>query len=147
MNSESSRSHSVFTVVMKQTVKTGEGKNMERVSKMAMIDLAGSERVASTGATGDRLKEGATINKSLTNLGRVIHALARASSGKKGDMPPFRDSQLTWLLKDSLAGNSRTTMVAALSPADVNADETLSTLRFADSAKKVRTKVTINEDP
>ena len=110
------------------------------------MDLAGSERAQSTGATGDRLKEGAEINKSLTTLGRVIHALADV--GKPGaEMPPFRDSVLTFILKESLGGNSQTTMLAALSPADINFDETLSTLRFADRAKQIVCKAMVNEDP
>lgn len=110
------------------------------------MDLAGSERAQSTGATGDRLKEGAEINKSLTTLGRVIHALADV--GKPGAaIPPFRDSVLTFILKESLGGNSKTSMVAALSPAGINYEETLSTLRFADRAKQIVCKAMVNEDP
>jgi kinesin family protein 1 len=119
-----------------------------------LVDLAGSERANSTGATGVRLKEGANINKSLTTLGKVIAGLAeQASAGepKKGSKKPkeafvpFRDSVLTWLLKDSLGGNSKTCMIAAISPADY--DETISTLRYADQAKKIKTKAVVNEDP
>ncbi|CAJ0762851.1 23428_t:CDS:2, partial [Entrophospora sp. SA101] len=117
-----------------------------------LVDLAGSERANSTGATGARLKEGANINKSLTTLGKVISALAEQSSGggkkgsKKGDsFVPYRDSVLTWLLKDSLGGNSKTAMIAAISPADY--DETLSTLRYADAAKRIKNKAVVNEDP
>lgn len=117
-----------------------------------MVDLAGSERANSTGATGVRLKEGANINKSLTTLGKVIAGLAeqasnsdKKSSKKKEAFIPFRDSVLTWLLKDSLGGNSKTCMIAAISPADY--DETLSTLRYADQAKKIKTKAVVNEDP
>ena len=121
----------------------------------SLVDLAGSERANSTGATGQRLKEGANINKSLTTLGKVIAALAAASQaegkkGKKGkaeDFIPYRDSVLTWLLKDSLGGNSKTAMIAAISPADVQYEETLSTLRYADQAKKIKNKAVINEDP
>ena len=110
------------------------------------MDLAGSERAQSTGATGSRLKEGAEINKSLTTLGRVIQALADV--GKPGaTLPPFRDSVLTFILKESLGGNSQTSMVAALSPADINYEETLSTLRFADRAKQIVCKAMVNEDP
>lgn len=116
--------------------------------------MAGSERANSTGATGQRLKEGANINKSLTTLGKVISALAVASQadgkkkGKKADdFVPYRDSVLTWLLKDSLGGNSKTAMIAAISPADVQYEETLSTLRYADQAKKIKNKAVINEDP
>ena len=110
------------------------------------MDLAGSERAQSTGATGDRLKEGAEINKSLTTLGRVIHALADVGK-PNAEKPPFRDSVLTFILKESLGGNSQTSMVAALSPADINYDETLSTLRFADRAKQIVCKAMVNEDP
>jgi kinesin family member 1 len=121
----------------------------------SLVDLAGSERANSTGATGQRLKEGANINKSLTTLGKVIAALAAASQaegkkGKKGkadEFVPYRDSVLTWLLKDSLGGNSKTAMIAAISPADVQYEETLSTLRYADQAKKIKNKAVINEDP
>lgn len=120
----------------------------------SLVDLAGSERANSTGATGQRLKEGANINKSLTTLGKVIASLAAASQaeGKKGkkkgdDFVPYRDSVLTWLLKDSLGGNSKTAMIAAISPADVQYEETLSTLRYADQAKKIKNKAVINEDP
>ncbi|KAF9948553.1 kinesin-like protein Klp8, partial [Mortierella alpina] len=121
-----------------------------------LVDLAGSERANSTGATGARLKEGANINKSLTTLGKVISALADASSTlapRKGakkpveTFVPYRDSVLTWLLKDCLGGNSKTTIIAALSPADVNYDETLSTLRYADQAKRIKNKAVVNEDP
>lgn len=143
----------------------------EKVSRISLVDLAGSERANSTGATGQRLKEGANINKSLTTLGKVISSLALASSadtkkGKKGkseDFVPYRDSVnstvlfcssadlhtcikvLTWLLKDSLGGNSKTAMIAAIAPADY--EETLSTLRYADQAKKIKNKAVVNEDP
>ena len=121
----------------------------------SLVDLAGSERANSTGATGQRLKEGANINKSLTTLGKVIAALATASQaegkkGKKGkaeEFIPYRASVLTWLLKDSLGGNSKTAMIAAISPADVQYEETLSTLRYADQAKKIKNKAVVNEDP
>ncbi|KAI6649541.1 hypothetical protein LOD99_6707 [Oopsacas minuta] len=147
MNATSSRSHAVFTLIFTQKEKA-EDSDMwgEKVSKISLVDLAGSERAESTGATGDRLKEGAQINKSLTTLGRVIHALA--DIGKPGaKLPPFRDSVLTFILKESLGGNSKTSMVAALSPADINYDETLSTLRFADRAKQIVCKAMVNEDP
>lgn len=119
-----------------------------------MVDLAGSERANSTGATGARLKEGANINRSLTTLGKVISGLAdqsmaeankKAGKKQKEIFIPYRDSVLTWLLKDSLGGNSKTAMIAAISPADY--DETLSTLRYADQAKKIQNKAVINEDP
>jgi kinesin family protein 1 len=141
-----------------------------------MVDLAGSERATATGASGDRLREGANINKSLSTLGKVIsyvaswfrrtgrvvltfvrilysngpfvfRALAKKSEGKSGVFVPYRDSVLTWLLKESLGGNSKTIMLAALSPADVNYEETLSTLRYADSAKQIKNTAVVNEDP
>lgn len=95
-----------------------------------MIDLAGSERAGKTGATGDRLAEGANINKSLMILGKVISTLAQNASGKKL-VVPYRESQLTFLLKPFLGGNAKTAMIAALSPANINYEETLSTLRYA----------------
>ncbi|GAM19663.1 hypothetical protein SAMD00019534_028380 [Acytostelium subglobosum LB1] len=149
MNATSSRSHAVFTIVFTQTkIDRIRGVAVDRVSKVSLVDLAGSERAASTGATGMRLKEGANINKSLSTLGKVISALAENSSNphKKPTFVPFRDSVLTYLLKESLGGNSKTIMIAAISPADINYDETLSTLRYADSAKKIKTTATINED-
>ena len=105
----------------------------ELVSSINLIDLAGSERAAGTGATGDRLKEGANINKSLTMLGQVISALAKAANagGKSKEVVPYRNSKLTYILKPFLGGNAKTSMVAALSPASINYDETLSTLRYA----------------
>lgn len=104
----------------------------EKVSRVSLVDLAGSERANKTGASGDRLKEGSNINKSLTTLGLVISKLADRSQGKEKDgFVPYRDSVLTWLLKDSLGGNSRTVMLATLSPAEDNIEETLSTLRSA----------------
>lgn len=96
---------------------------------MLSLYLLGSERADSTGATGDRLKEGANINKSLSALGNVISALADLSMGKKKVLVPYRDSVLTKLLQNALGGNSKTIMIAALSPADINYDETLGTLR------------------
>ncbi|OSD01737.1 kinesin-domain-containing protein [Trametes coccinea BRFM310] len=156
MNETSSRSHAVFTLLL--TMKRHDvdtNLDTEKVSRINLVDLAGSERANSTGATGQRLKEGANINKSLTTLGKVIAALATASQaegkkGKKGkaeEFIPYRDSVLTWLLKDSLGGNSKTAMIAAISPADVQYEETLSTLRYADQAKKIKNKAVINEDP
>ncbi|RXN01556.1 Kinesin-like protein KIF16B [Acipenser ruthenus] len=125
----------------------------ETVSKIHLVDLAGSERADATGATGVRLKEGGNINKSLVTLGNVISALADLSQDsmsshakKKQVFVPYRDSVLTWLLKDSLGGNSKTIMIATVSPADVNYGETLSTLRYANRAKNIINKPTINED-
>ncbi|CAO3651247.1 unnamed protein product [Cunninghamella echinulata] len=149
MNETSSRSHAVFTLFLTQKRKDDLTKlESEKVARISLVDLAGSERANSTGATGVRLKEGANINKSLTTLGKVIAGLAEQSNPKhkkKDAFIPYRDSVLTWLLKDSLGGNSKTTMVAAISPADY--DETLSTLRYADQAKKIKTKAVVNEDP
>ncbi|KAH8797988.1 kinesin-like protein [Flagelloscypha sp. PMI_526] len=152
MNETSSRSHAVFTLLL-TTKRHDVDTNLdtEKVARINLIDLAGSERANSTGATGQRLKEGANINKSLTTLGKVISALASAgeSTGKKkkkgDDFIPYRDSVLTWLLKDSLGGNSKTAMIAAIAPADY--EETLSTLRYADQAKKIKNKAVVNEDP
>ncbi|XP_055966947.1 kinesin-like protein KIF1B isoform X10 [Sorex fumeus] len=149
MNETSSRSHAVFTIVFTQKkLDTETNLSTEKVSKISLVDLAGSERADSTGAKGTRLKEGANINKSLTTLGKVISALAEVSKKKKKtDFIPYRDSVLTWLLRENLGGNSRTAMVAALSPADINYDETLSTLRYADRAKQIKCNAVINEDP
>lgn len=151
MNATSSRSHAVFTLILTQKRHDVEtGFDTEKVSRISLVDLAGSERANSTGATGARLKEGAEINRSLSTLGRVIAALAEFSSAKsKKAKPqvPYRDSVLTWLLKDSLGGNSMTAMIAAISPADINWDETLSTLRYADSAKRIKNHAVVNEDP
>ena len=151
MNETSSRSHAVFTLMLTQKRHDVETKmEMEKVAKISLVDLAGSERATSTGATGARLKEGAEINRSLSTLGRVIAALADLSTGKKkkgaASQVPYRDSVLTWLLKDSLGGNSMTAMIAAISPADINYDETLSTLRYADSAKRIKNHAVVNED-
>ncbi|XP_078024716.1 kinesin-like protein KIF1A isoform X25 [Epinephelus lanceolatus] len=156
MNETSSRSHAVFNIIFTQKRHDAETDNTsEKVSKISLVDLAGSERADSTGAKGTRLKEGANINKSLTTLGKVISALAEVDSmsnknkkkKKVESFIPYRDSVLTWLLRENLGGNSRTAMVAALSPADINYDETLSTLRYADRAKQIRCNAVINEDP
>ncbi|XP_075425645.1 kinesin-like protein KIF1A isoform X7 [Ascaphus truei] len=155
MNETSSRSHAVFNIIFTQRRNDADAQtSTEKVSKISLVDLAGSERADSTGAKGTRLKEGANINKSLTTLGKVISALAEMDSGtnknkkkKKTEFIPYRDSVLTWLLRENLGGNSRTAMVAALSPADINYDETLSTLRYADRAKQIRCNAVINEDP
>uniref|UniRef100_A0A8C9WYH7 plus-end-directed kinesin ATPase n=1 Tax=Sander lucioperca TaxID=283035 RepID=A0A8C9WYH7_SANLU len=157
MNETSSRSHAVFNIIFTQKKHDMDSENTsEKVSKISLVDLAGSERADSTGAKGTRLKEGANINKSLTTLGKVISALAEQESippnknkkkKKVESFIPYRDSVLTWLLRENLGGNSRTAMVAALSPADINYDETLSTLRYADRAKQIRCNAVINEDP
>lgn len=150
MNSESSRSHAVFTLTLTCSVydKTADVRG-ERVSKMSLVDLAGSERAVKTGAVGDRLKEGSNINKSLTTLGLVISKLADQASGKgkREQFVPYRDSVLTWLLKDNLGGNSKTIMISTISPSADSYEETLSTLRYADRAKRIVNHAIINEDP
>ncbi|KAA0719120.1 Kinesin-like protein KIF1A [Triplophysa tibetana] len=156
MNETSSRSHAVFNIIFTQKRHDSESENTsEKVKQISLVDLAGSERADSTGAKGTRLKEGANINKSLTTLGKVISGLAEIDSApnknkkkkKVENFIPYRDSVLTWLLRENLGGNSRTAMIAALSPADINYDETLSTLRYADRAKQIRCNAVINEDP
>ncbi|ERS95786.1 hypothetical protein HMPREF1624_07861 [Sporothrix schenckii ATCC 58251] len=169
MNDTSSRSHAVFTILLRQIHHDMEtDETTERSSRIRLVDLAGSERAKATEATGQRLREGSNINKSLTTLGRVIAALADPKSGtpRKGGGPaakgktrqpargtragsvdqivPYRDSILTWLLKDSLGGNSKTAMIACIAPGDY--DETLSTLRYADQAKRIRTRAVVNQD-
>ncbi|USW53436.1 Putative kinesin-like protein [Septoria linicola] len=158
MNDTSSRSHAVFTLTLKQIqADLSDDSTIERVARMRLVDLAGSERAGRTEATGQRLREGGNINQSLTTLGRVIAALAdpkrqRASrmtglqnqTKRRVDVVPYRDSVLTWLLRDSLGGNSKTAMVACISPTDY--EETLSTLRYADQAKRIRTKAHVNQD-
>lgn len=149
MNDTSSRSHAVFTIRLKQiTHSIMSDETIERTARMRLVDLAGSERAKSTQATGQQLKEGGQINKSLSTLGRVINALAlrgqETSKGRKKQVIPYRDSVLTWLLRDSLGGNSKTAMVACIAPADY--EETLSTLRYADQAKRIRTRASVNQD-
>lgn len=154
MNSVSSRSHAIVTVKLTQA-KFCENIPSETISKVNLVDLAGSERVALSGATGTRLKEGSNINKSLVTLGLIISALAENSLANKngGKVPrrqmfvPYRDSVLTWLLKDSIGGNSKTVMIATVSPADIHYGETLSTLRYASRARKIVNKPVVNEDP
>ena len=143
MNQDSSRSHSIFTVVIESCAKGADGDNHIRVGKLNLVDLAGSERQSKTGATGDRLKEATKINLSLSALGNVIQSLV---DGKSGHIP-YRDSRLTRLLQDSLGGNTKTVMIANIGPADYNFDETLSTLRYANRAKNIKNKPRINEDP
>jgi kinesin family protein 1 len=129
MNATSSRAHTIFAITLTQTiVDSGAGKATDRTSIINLIDLAGSERQASTGATGNRLKEGAAINQSLTSLGNVIAALAHnadPANAKKQRLVPYRDSVLTMLLQNALGGNAKTIMIAAISPADVNFEETV----------------------
>jgi kinesin family protein 3/17 len=142
MNQASSRSHSVFTIVIECCVSDERGEHI-RVGKLNLVDLAGSERQSKTGATGDRLKEATKINLSLSALGNVISALI---DGKSQHIP-YRDSKLTRILQDSLGGNTKTVMCANAGPAEYNYDETISTLRYANRAKNIKNKPKINEDP
>ena len=145
MNATSSRAHTIVTIEFKQITMVAKKKS-EKLSMINLVDLAGSERSGSTGATGDRLKEGCNINKSLLILGNVINCLADKAIGKNKNMlPPYRDSALTRILQNALGGNSKTVMICALSPASINYEETLSTLRYADRAKKIQNKAVINE--
>ena len=143
MNQDSSRSHSIFTIVIESSSVGNDGEKHIKAGKLNLVDLAGSERQSKTGATGDRLKEATKINLSLSALGNVISALVDA----KTSHIPYRDSKLTRLLQDSLGGNTKTVMVANLGPADYNYDETSSTLRYANRAKNIKNKPRINEDP
>lgn len=149
MNAVSSRSHAVFTIELKSSLVRDDGSTEDIESCIRLVDLAGSEKPKQTGATGKRLKEGGNINKSLATLGRVIQNLAElADSRRKGRgrrvVIPYRESALTFLLRDSLGGNSKTAMVACISPTDYA--ETLSTLRYASSAKKIQTVAKANHD-
>ncbi|NXF04909.1 KIF14 protein, partial [Smithornis capensis] len=149
MNDKSSRSHSVFTLVMTQTkVEFVNEEQCDRrlTSHINLIDLAGSECCAKAQTTGERLKEGVSINKSLLTLGRVISALSKQSQNGKKTFIPYRESVLTWLLKESLGGNSQTTMIATVSPAASSAEETLSTLRYAKQACSIINMAKVNED-
>ncbi|EGF77370.1 hypothetical protein BATDEDRAFT_4048, partial [Batrachochytrium dendrobatidis JAM81] len=140
MNKVSSRSHSVLTLIIEHADNVNQ-IGVKKRSKIHLIDLAGSERVDSTGATGTRLKEGASINQSLSSLGNVINALSTHAKHV-----PYRDSKLTYLLSDSLGGNSLTAMIACISPCAASYDETVGTLRFAERAKKVTNQVRVNVD-
>lgn len=141
LNADSSRSHSVFTIVMECTETSDDGDARSVTSKLNLVDLAGSERQSKTGATGDTLKEGCNINLSLSALGTVIDTLVKG----RGHVP-FRSSPLTMLLKDSLGGSSKTVMFANIGPSEHNISETISTLRFADRAKQIKNKPVINMD-
>ncbi|TNN17237.1 Kinesin-like protein [Schistosoma japonicum] len=143
MNEHSSRSHAIYTITIECSENTERNKTLLRQGKLHLVDLAGSERQSKTGATGKRLQEANKINLSLTTLGNVISALV---DGKSTHIP-YRNSKLTRLLQDSLGGNSKTAMIANISPADYNCDESLSTLRYASRAKNIKNKAKINEDP
>lgn len=142
MNSTSSRAHTIVRMELKQL-------NEERIEKQSIInlvDLAGSERIFKTGAEGDRFKEGVKINLSLSVLGKVINDLAQKAANKnKNSVTPYRDSVLTRILQDNLGGNSKTVMICSISPALDNYDETLSTLRYADQAKRIKQNAVVNE--
>ncbi|NXG27299.1 KIF28 protein, partial [Dromaius novaehollandiae] len=144
MNATSSRSHLVITLQFKQIFLD---EAITKQSVINLVDLAGSERQKSSGSEKDRLKEGTRVNLSLTTLGNVISALAEVATGKKVLHIPYRDSVLTKLLQSALGGNSRTIMIAAVSPADICYEETLSTLRYAERTKKIRNKAVVNASP
>uniref|UniRef100_A0A915JGB5 Kinesin-like protein n=1 Tax=Romanomermis culicivorax TaxID=13658 RepID=A0A915JGB5_ROMCU len=144
MNSESSRSHAIFTIFVKKLMKSDSGTRF-CYSKLHLVDLAGSERLKKTQAQGERKKEGIKINEGLLALGNVISALT--DSTQQRSHIPYRDSKLTRLLQDSLGGNTYTVMITCVSPADSNYDETLNSLRYAERAKKIKNKPTVNEDP
>eukprot|EP01006_Ploeotia_vitrea_P051054 TRINITY_DN67520_c7_g1_i1.p1 TRINITY_DN67520_c7_g1~~TRINITY_DN67520_c7_g1_i1.p1 ORF type:complete len:1113 (-),score=711.82 TRINITY_DN67520_c7_g1_i1:1833-5003(-) len=147
MNDTSSRAHTIVQVVFTTTTfDEMTKKKSSKVSKINLVDLAGSERVSKTGATGARFKEGININKSLTVLGECINKLAKRAKKKKKVHVPYRDSVLTFLLMESLGGNSKTIMIAAISPASDNYEESLSTLRYADHAKQIQNAAKVNED-
>ena len=151
MNDRSSRSHAVLTITLRRQIAEGgsvalgpDGRpfDSERVARCNLVDLAGSERQDRSGATGEKLRESSMINRSLTLLNDVIVSLSM-----QADFVPYRNSCLTWLLKESLGGNSKTIMVATISPAAEDARETVSTLRYAARAKRIRNAPVVNEDP
>ena len=143
MNSESSRSHAIFSITVERSELNEGGQQHVRMGKLQLVDLAGSERQSKTQATGQRLKEATKINLSLSVLGNVISALV---DGKSSHIP-YRNSKLTRLLQDSLGGNSKTVMCATISPADTNYMETISTLRYASRTKNIQNRMHINEEP
>lgn len=160
MNASSSRAHTINQIMFTQKFYDANGKpERELISNIVLIDLAGSERANATGAAGGeiadaakRMKEGQNINLSLSTLGRVISELAKLSEaktkGKKVNIAvPYRESKLTYVLKPFLGGNSKTSMMAALSPASINYDETMSTLRYADQVKAIKNEAKVNESP
>jgi len=146
MNATSSRAHTVTMVSFTQVTKHA-GKTAKKVSMINLIDLAGSEKNSQTGATGDRLKEASAINGSLSALGNVIRTLVDVQNGVKGKVIPYRDSKLTRMLQNALGGNSKTYLICAIRPGARFYEETGSTMRFANDAKKLKNKAVINEDP
>ncbi|KAL2520918.1 Kinesin-like protein FRA1 [Forsythia ovata] len=158
MNNQSSRSHAIFTITVEQMRRLHPGVSSDDnlndcmteeylCAKLHLVDLAGSERAKRTGSDGLRFKEGVHINRGLLALGNVISALGDEKKRKEGVHVPYRDSKLTRLLQDSLGGNSRTVMIACISPADINAEETLNTLKYANRARNIQNKPVINRDP
>ncbi|KAH9406104.1 Kinesin-like protein kif21b [Tyrophagus putrescentiae] len=156
MNAESSRSHAIFTLFVKQSrvdrvklenaedsAASTEQELITLTAKFNFVDLAGSERMARTGAVGERAREGISTNSGLLHLGNVISALGDRS--KKASHIPYRNSKLTRVLQDSLGGNSVTTMIACVSPCDLDSKETLNTLRYANRAKNIKNKVVANK--
>ncbi|EFJ15989.1 hypothetical protein SELMODRAFT_445286 [Selaginella moellendorffii] len=155
MNSRSSRSHAIFTITLEQKKKHREKSSSSfdaacddfLCGKLHLVDLAGSERAKRTGTDGMRFKEGVHINKGLLALGNVISVLGEDKRRKEPRHVPYRDSKLTRLLQDSLGGNSRTVMIACISPADSNVEETLNTLKYANRARNIQNKPIVNRDP
>jgi kinesin family protein 3/17 len=143
MNKDSSRSHSIFQIIIENSSVDDAGETHYRMGKLNLVDLAGSEKHSKTETTGKHLMEGIKINLSLTILGNVISKLV---TGKNQHIP-YRESMLTKLLCDSLGGNTKTVMIANVGPADMNVEETINTLRYAETAKKIKNKPIINEDP
>ncbi|KAL9461351.1 hypothetical protein AB3S75_004367 [Citrus x aurantiifolia] len=157
MNNQSSRSHAIFTITLEQmrklhSVSPDNGAPDEDMgeeyfcAKLHLVDLAGSERAKRTGSDGLRLKEGIHINRGLLALGNVISALGDEKKRREGVHVPYRDSKLTRLLQDSLGGNSKTVMIACISPADINAEESLNTLKYANRARNIQNKPVVNRD-
>lgn len=145
MNTQSSRSHAIFTLAIQQSIVASETQDVETLSaKFHFVDLAGSERLKRTGATGERAREGISINTGLLCLGNVISVLGDES--RKASHVPYRDSKLTRLLQDSLGGNSQTVMIACISPSERDFMESLNTLRYANRARNIKNKVIMNHD-
>lgn len=145
MNEESSRAHTVIQIEFKSNEMVG-GKKASKLSVINLIDLAGSEKAGQTGATGDRLKEGCEINKSLSCLGDVIKALVDKQNGKKNVIVPYRNSSLTRMLQNALGGNSKTYMICAIRPGAKYFDETVNTLQYANRAKQIKNAAVVNEN-
>ena len=143
MNAESSRSHLLFSIYLNAEYMNSKNTKIQKNSRLHLIDLAGSERQKKTKIEGNRIKEACMINKSLSILGNVIYALVEVNQGK-GKYVPFRDSKLTYFLKDSLGGNSKTTIVANISPSLMQVVETISTLKFAQRAKLIKNSAILN---